>query len=67
MKQQLADRDTTIAVIRNETREFPARNDALEQYGHRTCLRISGISDTEEDTTVAVIKLSSDVLKIDLP
>ena len=49
LKQQLADRDSTIAGMKQEIQELRDHNDALEQYGRRNCLRISGISDTEEN------------------
>ena len=64
---QQADRDATIVEMRHEIQVLRDQNDALEQYGRRNCLRASGISDTEEDTTAAVIKLANDVLKIDPP
>ena len=59
LKQQLSDRNTTIASMKQEIREL--HEDDLEQYGRRKFLRINDISDTEEDTTAAVIKLAKKV------
>ena len=43
-------------------------NDALEQYGRRSSLRISGIpEEEEEDTTAAVVLLANEVLELDPP
>ena len=43
------------------------KHDALEQYGRRNCLRIAGVSDTEEDTTAAMVYLANEVLKVQPP
>ena len=67
LKSQVADRDNTIAEMRQEIQELQYRNDALEQYGRRNCLRVTGISDTEEDTTAAVVQLANEILKVDPP
>ena len=67
LKTQVADRDNTIAQMKDEIQELRYQNDALEQYGRRNCLRITGISDAEEDSTATVVTLANEVLKIDPP
>ena len=58
LESQVADRDNTIAEMRQEIQEL---------YGRRNCLRVTGISDTEEDTTAAVVQLANEILKVDPP
>ena len=65
LKTALADRDDTIAQLQGEVRGLRLQNDALEQYGRRSSLRITGISETCEDTTAAVVALANDVLQLD--
>ena len=67
LKSQVADRDNTIAQMKQEIQELKYQNDALEQYGRRNCLRVTGISDTEEDTMAAVVQLANEILKVDPP
>ena len=67
LKSQVADRDNTIAQMRQEIQELQYQNDALEQYGRRNCLRVTGISGTEEDTTAVVVQLANEILKVDPP
>ena len=67
LRQQVADRDATIAQLRDDVPELHDKHDALEQYGRRNCLRVAGVSDTEEDTTAAVVKLANEVLKVQPP
>ena len=51
--------------LQGEVRGLRLQNDALEQYGRRSSLRITGISETCEDTTAAVVALANDVLQLD--
>ena len=44
-----------------------SKQDAIEQYGRRNCLRITCVSDTEDDTTTAVVNLANDVLNVQPP
>ena len=62
LKQQLADRNATIAQLRDDVAELHDKRDALEQYGRRNCLCVAGVSDTEE-----VVKLANEVLKVQTP
>ena len=39
----------------------------MHWYGRRNCLRVTGISDTEEDTMAAVVQLANEILKVDPP
>ena len=67
-KDQLAQRDARIDKLEAQVTELSAANDALEQYGRRSSIRISGISETWEDrTTEAVVELANTVLKVDPP
>ena len=67
LKTALCDRDATIAQLRGEVQRLEDAHDALEQHGRRHCLRVSGISDAEEDTTAAVVSLANTVLKVQPP
>ena len=60
LKTALADRDATIAQLQGEVRGLRLQNDALEQYGRRSSLRITGISEDHEDTTAAVLNLANE-------
>ena len=65
LKTALADRDATIAQLQGEVRGLRLQNDALEQYGRRSSLRITGISEDLEDTTAAVVNLANEVLQLE--
>ena len=65
LKTVFADRDDTIAQFQGEVRGLRLQYDALEQYGRYSSLRITGISETCEDTTAAVVALANDVLQLD--
>lgn len=67
LKAALQDRDATIKDLKSEVRDLREANDALEQYGRRHSLRISGIDESKEDTTAAVVELANDVLELDPP
>ena len=67
LRTALHDRDATIAQLRNEVQRLEDAHDALEQHGRRHCLRVSGISDAEDDTTAAVVSLANTVLKVQPP
>ena len=60
----LQERDATIEQLKCEVQQLRDDQDALEQHGRRHSLRISGISDQEEDTTAAVVSLAKEVLKV---
>ena len=68
LRAALADRDTTIAALQNEVQVLQDDYDALEQYGRRNGLRISGILERDnEDTTTAIVNLANEVLKVEPP
>ena len=67
LRTALHDRDATIAQLRGEVQRLEDAHDALEQHGRRHCLRVSGISDAEDDTTAAVVSLANTVLKVQPP
>ena len=68
LRGALADRDTTIAALQSEVQVLQDDYDALEQYGRRNGLRISGIPEqVNEDTTTAIVNLANDVLKVEPP
>ena len=73
LRAELADRDATIVNLRGEIRRLREDHDALEQYGRRNNLRVSGIPEPNlqqgetEDTTSAVVQLANEVLKLDPP
>ena len=63
----LADRDAQIAALQSDVQHLKDANDALEQHGRRHSLRINGVSNTQEDTTQAVVNIANDILKVDPP
>ena len=65
LRSALADCDTQIAALQTEVQQFRDANDALEQHGRRHSMRICGISDTQEDTTEALVSLANDVLELE--
>ena len=73
LRKELGERDATIAHLQDEVKELRLANDALEQYGRRNNLRISGIPESalaegeNEDTTAAVVNLANTVLQLDPP
>ena len=68
LKASLAQRDPTIVELREEIKRLREDHDALEQYGRRNNLRISGIPEQEqEDTTEAVMAIANGVMKLDPP
>lgn len=67
LRSSLQERDATIEELRGEIQQLRDDNDALEQHGRRHSLRISGISDDQEDTTAAVVNLANQVLELRPP
>ena len=68
LKASLAEQDEKIEALNQEVRQLREHNDALEQYGRRSSLHISGIPEEEgEDTTAAVVLLANEVLELDPP
>ena len=65
LRSALADRDNQIEALQTEVQQSRDANDALEQHGRRHSLRISGISDTQEDTTEALVSLANNVLELE--
>ena len=67
LRDAVAQKDAPIEELRGEVRHLRLQNDALEQYGRRSSLRISGITEDQEDTTQAVVNLANKVLEVDPP
>ena len=68
LRASLAERDATIAELKDEIKQLKEDHDDLEQYGRRNNLRISGIPEKEnEDTTGAVLELANEILELDPP
>ena len=67
LKDKVAERDATIEKLQREVRQLRLQTDALEQYGRRSSLRITGISEDQEDTSKAVVDLANEVLELDPP
>ena len=71
LRKELSDRDAAIANLQAEVKVLRQDNDALEQYGRRNNLRISGIPEVNlqpeqtEDTTGAIVDLANNILKLD--
>ena len=68
LRASLAERDEKIEALNQEVRQLRDNSDALEQYGRRSSLRISGIpEEEEEDSTAVVVSLANEVLELDPP
>ena len=68
LRSSLAERDATIAALQSDIQQLREDHDALEQYGRRNGLRVSGIPEHDgEDTTTAIVNLANDVLKVEPP
>ena len=73
LRKELGERDAAIASLQSEVQVLRQENDALEQYGRRNNLRISGIAEVNlgtnetEDTTAAIVSLANEVLKVEPP
>ena len=68
LRTAIADRDATITALQSELQLLQEDHDALEQYGRRNGLRISGLPEKEnEDTTTAIVDLANEVLKVEPP
>ena len=68
LRASLAERDATIAELKDEIKHLKEDHDDLEQYGRKNNLRIWGIPEKEnEDTTGAVLELANAILELDPP
>ena len=67
LRAALADRDAQIAALQSDVQHLKDAHDALEQHGRRHSLRINGVSNEQEDTTQAVVKIANDILGVDPP
>ena len=68
LRTALADRDATITALQSELQLLRKDHDALEQYGRRNGLRISGLPEVDnKDTTTAIVDLANEVLMVEPP
>ena len=68
LKDQISSRDEEIKRLRGEVDSLRADNDALEQYGRRGSLRISGIDEKHgENVTPAIVQIANDMLNLNPP
>ena len=56
-----------IAKFRGEVSQLRLDIEALEQYGRRTSLRISGSGEQFDDTTEGVLAVTNDTMELDPP
>lgn len=62
IKTEITFMKEALAKVQNDLKVANVRNDDLEQYSRRSCLRISGINETiNEDTTKIVLDLAKRV------
>ncbi|MEW8544142.1 MAG: hypothetical protein AB2693_11465 [Candidatus Thiodiazotropha sp.] len=62
IKSEISAMKEALAKVQNDLKLANVRNDDLEQYSRRSCLRISGINETvNEDTTKIVLDLAKRV------
>ena len=55
LKKELAFVKSSLAALQNEVKEVSLQNDELEQYSRRSCLRVSGIAETENENVKEVV------------
>ena len=60
-------KDATIAELRGKVSQLRLDINALEQYGRRSSLGISGISEQYEDTTEGVLTVTNGIIELDPP
>ena len=58
LKAAVAERDATITELQGEVAKLHLQNDALEQYGRRSSLRFSGVSEEFENSTDGVLEVA---------
>ncbi|MEW8561823.1 MAG: hypothetical protein AB2541_06945 [Candidatus Thiodiazotropha sp.] len=59
LKSELGTVKESLAQVQNELKQVMDKNDDLEQYSRRSCLRISGIPEnSDEDVTKIILDLS---------
>ncbi|MEW8546410.1 MAG: hypothetical protein AB2693_23070 [Candidatus Thiodiazotropha sp.] len=59
LKLEIANINATLGQVQKELKQSIARNDELEQYSRRSCLRISGIPETaNEDVSKVVLDIA---------
>ncbi|KAF0295941.1 hypothetical protein FJT64_006546 [Amphibalanus amphitrite] len=56
VSEAIAERDSEIAELRQEPREVRSELNALQQYSRRSCLNISGIPESENESTDRVVR-----------
>ena len=62
LKERCSKLEKTVAILELENNNRKLENDALEQYGRRNILRVSGIPESEnEDTDEIILHLASDM------
>lgn len=60
LKQQVNDMQITLNQLKSDLKEVIEKNDELEQYSRRSCLRVSGINESDnENVTEKIIHLAS--------
>ena len=67
LKAAVAERDATITELQGEVAKLHLQNDALEQYGRRSSLRFSGVSEEFENSTDGVLEVANNIMELDPP
>ena len=67
LKAAVAERVATIAELQGEVAKLHLQNDALEQYGRRSSLRFSGVSEEFENSTDGVLEVANNIIELDPP
>ena len=55
------------AELQGEVAKLHLQNDALEQYGRRSSLRFSGVSEEFENSTDGVLEVANNIMELDPP
>ena len=62
LKTQLTAANTSIAELQEKVKNLARQQDDLEQYSHKSCLRVSGVNETaNEDINKVVLELANHV------
>lgn len=62
LKLEIATVKTSLVQVQSELKQATVRNDDLEQYSRRSCLRISGVQENDnEDVSKIVLDIARQV------
>ena len=61
LESRVAPLESEILYLKEENRPLAQKVDDLEMYSRRNCIRVTGVPETEEDTTKAILEIAEAV------